>query len=449
MEIHLTPKQSLALDYLDDSVSTEILYGGAAGGGKSFLGCLWLTWGALKYPNTRYLMGRAVLKNLKDSTLLTLFDVFKLCGLEADKHYTFNSQSNKISFMNGSEIYLKDLFQYPSDPEFDSLGSTEYTAAFIDEVSQVSEKAKNIVVSRLRYKTKELGLLPKLLMGTNPSKNFAYHQFYKLEKDGTLPTHRKFVRALPKDNPHLDPNYIENLKKLDEQSVKRLLFGDWEYDNDPSRLIDYEKIVDMWTNTPQPSNDKYIVCDVARFGSDKCVFYVWEGLHVAHATEFARSSTKETREKIEALAAQYAVPRSNIIVDEDGVGGGVKDEMSGIKGFVNNSSPINPPGKANVQNYSNLKSQCYYLLAEYINTGKISIYKEMPIAMREGLIVDLEQVKRKDADKDTKLTVVSKEQIKELIGRSPDYSDALMMRMYFEIHVQEKFHTARSLNFNF
>ena len=45
----------------------------------------------------------------------------------------------------------------------------------------------------------------------------------------------------------------------------------------------------------------------------------------------------------------------------------------------------------------------------------------------------LEQVKRKDIDKDGKLAIIPKEHIKQLIGRSPDYSDALMMRLYFEL----------------
>jgi len=44
---------------------------------------------------------------------------------------------------------------------------------------------------------------------------------------------------------------------------------------------------------------------------------------------------------------------------------------------------------------------------------------------------ELEQVKRDKIDSDGKLQLLSKEKVKESIGRSPDYSDALMMRMYF------------------
>jgi hypothetical protein len=49
------------------------------------------------------------------------------------------------------------------------------------------------------------------------------------------------------------------------------------------------------------------------------------------------------------------------------------------------------------------------------------------------IIEELEQVKQKDMDKDVKKSVVPKEKVKELLGRSPDFSDTLMMRQYFEL----------------
>ncbi len=37
----LTAKQTIALDLLEDEETEELLYGGAAGGAKSVLGCYW------------------------------------------------------------------------------------------------------------------------------------------------------------------------------------------------------------------------------------------------------------------------------------------------------------------------------------------------------------------------------------------------------------------------
>lgn len=166
--IKLLPKQEHAVWYLNDNVTNEVLYGGAAGGGKSAFGCMWLIEMCQKYPGTRWLMGRSKLKTLKETTLNTFFDISSQLGV--DDQYTYNDKDSAIYFHNGSEIILKDLFLYPSDRNFDSLGSLEITGAFIDECNQIVYKAWQIVKSRIRYKLNEFGLMPKMiLINLNPS----------------------------------------------------------------------------------------------------------------------------------------------------------------------------------------------------------------------------------------------------------------------------------------
>ena len=63
------------------------------------------------YPGSRWLLGRAKLKALKETTLNTFFELSSKLGIS--DQWTFNSQSNVITFDNGSEIILKDLFHYP------------------------------------------------------------------------------------------------------------------------------------------------------------------------------------------------------------------------------------------------------------------------------------------------------------------------------------------------
>lgn len=436
--IKLLPKQENAVYYLNDKVTNEVLYGGAAGGGKSAFGCMWLIQNCQKYPKSRWLMGRSKLKTLKETTLNTFFDICDQLGVSEQFHY--NQQSGVISHLNGSEIILKDLFLYPSDPNFDSLGSLEITGAFIDECNQVVIKAWQIVKSRIRYKLKEFGLIPKILGSCNPAKNWTYSLFYHPFKKKELPIYRKFIQALPTDNPHLPPSYLESLRQLDENSKQRLYYGNWEYDDDPAALIDFRKLQDIFTNSFVKGGERFITADIARFGRDKTVIGCWDGFRLVRIVEFDKNKVTEAATKIQELAECYSVPISNIVVDDDGVGGGVVDIL-GCNGFVNNSRPLDNPETKQPENYMNLKSQMYYALAKLINESGLYIeLLGLDSGIRDIIVQELEQVKQHNMDKDGKKQVLPKDEVKELLGRSPDYADMIMMRMWFEYRFKFEFY---------
>ena len=420
----LLPKQENAVYYLKDDETKEILYGGAAGGGKSALGCLWLIEMCQTYPKSRWLMGRAKLKALKETTLNTFFELSSNLGIT--DQFTYNAQANVIYWNNGSEILLKDLFLYPSDPNFDSLGSLEICGAFIDECNQVVYKAWQIVTSRCRYKLNEFNLIPKVLGSCNPAKNWTYKEFYKKNRDNDLPKTKKFIQALPTDNPHLPKSYLESLLSLDKNSKQRLYYGNWEYDDDPSTLIDIDSISDYWNpNHLKGEGNMYMTIDVARKGKDKTVFRVWHGWLIIYRYEIAKSGLDVVVRKAKELQLKYKVSNSNTIADEDGVGGGVIDFLN-CKGFVNGSKALND------ENYNNLKSQCGYKMAQKIvsrEVGEICDNAEVKSITSE----EMEQVKQKDIDKDGRVALIGKDIVKQMIGRSPDEWDSIMMRYYFEL----------------
>tara|TARA_Y100001973_G_scaffold104411_1_gene174270 strand:- start:479 stop:1789 length:1311 start_codon:yes stop_codon:yes gene_type:complete len=420
----LTNTQKEAIKYLFDKTTTDVLFGGAAGGGKSWIGVAWLIIMCVKYKETRYLLGRSKLDTLKKTTLNTFFEVCSQWEIQAGLHYNFNGSTNIITFFNGSEIILKDLFAYPSDRNFDSLGSLEITGAFIDEANQITEKAKNVVSSRIRYKLDENNLIPKLLLTCNPAKNWVYTEYYRPSKEGTLKIHRKFIQSLVDDNQYVSKHYRGQLQNLDELNKQRLLYGNWEYDATEDNLINYNSILNLFTHRGV-GGDKYITCDVARFGVDKTVLMLWSGFHIEKVQSYLKTSITEVSDKIREWQKDNAVNLRNIIVDEDGVGGGVVDILR-CRGFVNNSKALKG------ENYQNLKTQCYYKLSEMINTGQIGISTK-DISIKRDIIEELEQVRSKDMDKDNKLQIIPKDKVKDMIGRSPDYSDAMAMRMYYVI----------------
>jgi hypothetical protein len=424
--VKLSKKQTIAIDYLEDDVTQELLFGGSAGGGKSFLGCYWQLKQRLKYPGTRGLIGRSKLKTLKETTLQSFFKVCKVQGVKPNVHFKYNSQSGVITFFNGSEILLKDLFSYPSDPNFDELGSLEITDAFIDEANQISSKAKQIVRSRIRHNLKENGLTPKLLMTCNPAKNWTYSEFYKPSLSGMLPDNKKFIQSLVTDNPDIDPSYIDNLKQLDRVSRERLLYGNWDYDDDPSALCDHDAITDIFTNDQAKRGGKYISADLAMQGRDKFIAGSWDGLVCTIEIDQDKSTGRSIELSLKQLKTDKGVGNSNIVADSDGLGNYIESYVTNIKAFHGNK-------KANDDQYANIKSECGFKLAELINQRKMKIVctpeqqelitKEISICLKRDKI---------DADNQKK-RLISKEKMKDLLGNSPDYMDMLIMRMIFEV----------------
>jgi phage terminase large subunit len=428
INIDLSPKQSLAFDYLTNDETTEILYGGAAGGGKSYLGCVWIINNCINYPGTRWLIGRSKLKNLKQTTIKTFNEIITNWGLS--NYVKINNISGEVHFWNGSEVMMKDLFHYPSDPEYDSLGGLEITGAFIDECNQISLKAKNVVTSRIRYKLDEYNLKPKLFMSCNPARNWVYEEFYKKSLDKSLEPYKAFIRALPGDNPHLSKHYVSNLEKLDETSRKRLLLGLWEYENE-GNLFQHDNIIEMFDRDVDINYELpfYLSVDVARLGKDKCVIILWNALNIIRIWEFEKSTIDEIVNHIRLLMDEWKIKSENIIVDSDGVGGGVADYIKGCYNFINGGRPING------ENYQNLKTQCYFKLSDMVNNQKIKIISYND-EVKNKIITELSIIKRVDIDSDGKLKITSKDEIKRQIGRSPDYSDAMMMRMVLELDMK-------------
>lgn len=435
-KFHLTPKQALAYIKLTDNIHKEVGYGGGAGGGKSILGCYWILTQALMYPGTAYVIGRKELTNLKKTTLLSFFQVIQILDLKTSDIGTLNSQTNIFNFHNGSRIFLMDMSSQPSDPLYTRFGGLELTQAFVDESNENDLQAIEILKTRLgRCKNKEYNLIPKLLETFNPAKNHVHRRYYKPWKEGTLPKYRLFITALATDNPYLADSYIEQLRNADKITKERLLYGNFDYEDDPAKLFEYDKILDLFTNYVHiPTNaENYISCDVARFGIDKTVVIVWRDWHIEKIISMDKSSVPEVVELLNKLSKEHHVPHSNIIIDEDGVGGGVVDLIDNGKGFVNNSSPVETEYSKKIHNYRNLKTQCYFKLAEKVQKGEIAIYDDIPLEIQEGLIEDLEQIAQKNIDKDGKIEILGKDEIKEKLGRSTDYSDAMMMRCYFDI----------------
>jgi hypothetical protein len=451
-------KQELALKILTDNDHDEFLYGGAAGGAKSWTGVCWEVFSCLAYPNTNWFIARNQLKDLLDSVFKTFKKVCNEYGITNDM-YKFNAVKNYIEFKNQSVINLIEVSYKPSDPMYEDLGSTEYTSGWVEEIGEVHEMAVIVLATRIgRHLNSKYNLKKKLFMTCNPKKNWAKTKFYDKHKNGSLyeenkiplPNGRKrpqriYLDCMVTENPFIDQDYIDGLmaKAVDHKpTYERLFKGNWDYDDNPYQLAEQEMIDIIYDNDQVPDGKGYITADVARFGSDKAVIGYWSGWRLKEVITLDISKTTDIELAIRTLRFKYKIPKTRCIVDADGVGGGVQDG-TGIKGFRNNARPVKQ-GK-DTPNYKNLQVQCLYLLADKINQAGLFIEADLTNDQKEEIKAELAQIQSKgDQDPERKLDCKSKAEIKQDIGRSPDWRDMMFMRVWFDLKdVKRKFMGSR------
>lgn len=432
MDVKLNNKQFQAYDLLTDMGNgvTELLYGGGARGGKSWLGCFWQITNRLKYPRSVGMICREQLIQLLDTTLKTFFEVLEFLGLSDQVIYK-GGMTNSAFFPNGSMIYFRSLQPRPKDPNFDRFGSYSITDLFIDESQQVSEKVINVLRGRFSLLTgpkpdgTKWRVIPKAMFSCNPSRGWNYTLFVKPHKDGNLPSFRRFIKALPKDNPYITQDYIDNLLRSDKITVQRLYYGNFEYDDDPASLFDYDALIDLFHNDHiQPVGGRSCSADIATKGRDRFVAGSWIGNVCTIAIDKQYSPSREVQKDLKNLLIRDKIPRTLTVVDADGVGSFLESYLEGIKEFHGGWKPHDP-------RYQNLRAECYFKLAELVNNRKIKVI--CTNAQRDRIIDELGALKQAHIDNDVgKKDVIKKDEWKSLLGgMSPDYSDMLMMAMIF------------------
>lgn len=420
IEFKPTLKQHHAWCLLQDNKTTHILYGGSVGSGKSYLGCMWVFLSCIQFPGTRYLIGRSRLNVLKRTTLKTLLDIIKTNKMEED--VVFNSQNSTVHFRNGSEIIFIDLFPYPADPDYDRLGSMEITGAFIDELSEISYKGFEVLYTRIRYKLNEYNLQPKLFCASNPAQGWAKNFFYRPFVEGTQKENVKFIQALPTDNKYLPKQYLEGLSNTLTSGLKqRLLYGSWDFDADDYTLFNYDALSNSFYNEYFNNIDaqNYLTADIAELGNDKTIICIWKGWSLVKLIELVKSEIIDTAAKIKELLNYYHIPINHCIIDSVGVGAGVASILRGCIRYLGSEKALNG------EKYRNIKAQLMYHFSNQINTNGVHFNFNYDDSLVQEALLYKKEIKGEMAG------VVSKDEIKQRLGRSPDKIDAIYLRSYF------------------
>jgi len=246
------------------------------------------------------------------------------------------------------------------------------------------------------------------------------------------------------DNPHIPKEELEKAKEeIDHNTYRQEYLA--EYVDNQGALFRYTSVIDIFTNSVTKTGKKYLIVDVAGEGADKTVFSFWEDLEETRREEYSGLNHESIVGMIRQEASQNQIPYSHIAIDAIGIGDNVARSplLNGVIGFKSSYAPIKtdasivalpnvsylktPPL---VSEYSNLRSQCVFKLASLVNDHKIA--SRVTGAFQEKIIEEL-PVYQDVSKGDGKRTATQKDDIKALIGRSPDHSDTFIMRMYFEI----------------
>ena len=244
------------------SDADEVLYGGAAGGGKSRAVVMDAVGRCLAHPGTEAYLFRRTYPELKDGLMKEA-----LRRLPPDL-YNWNSQFHDMTLINGSILHFRHCRNM--DDALTYQGS-EFHWLYIDELTHFSLDEYDYLKTRLRA-VKSLGIIPRVRCTSNPGgpghgwvkeyfvnyKPYEKHteEIYSPTLNETEITTVQYIPALVTDNPHMGKKYIFELEKKPEALRKALLNGDWnvfegqafmEWRDDPEHYKDRK-----WTHVIEP-----------------------------------------------------------------------------------------------------------------------------------------------------------------------------------------------------
>jgi hypothetical protein len=315
-----------------------------------------------------------------------------------------------------------DLFPFPNDPDFDKLGSHEYTAVCIDEASEVTFQAYQVLKSRIRFKLNEYKLVPKIILATNPCDSWIKNYFYLPAQNNSLDTNKKFIKSLATDNPYLPTEYIKTLESLDSILRARLLSGDWSYNSSDYDLFEFDKLSNIFYNEYffNSDNQTYLTLDVGDLGSDASVFGLWQGWSCIKIIKLEKCETTQVVQKAKELIALYRINIRNVIVDAVGIGAGVASLLKGCVRYSGGEKALNN------EKFFNIKAQLMFKFAEKINNNEVNLNIEY-----NDLLIQEARCYKKEIKNDM-FKITSKDEVRKTLNRSPDTIDSLYLRAYFD-----------------
>lgn len=399
-----------------------LLFGGAMGGGKSFWLCAEAIKQAMKYNGNRLIILRKELSVMRRTILVTFF---KICPPQIIR--TFNQTTLEVTFVNGSVLTFIEA-NISKDPLMQKLKGLEIGWFGIDEANEVSEEVYKILKTRLRWVLPN-GKLPRYegRLTSNPENCWLLGSFINSCSDDEV-----YIQSLTTDNYAETDSYVIGLKEAFKDSpnlLRKYLEGDWSLVDSINQLIPSKAIQDA-ANRVEYRGVTSMGIDVARYGNDRTVFVILKDSNIEHIESHAETSIPQVVGRAIELIKQYNIIPEAVGIDVVGVGAGVVDYLKNagynVCEIQGGAKPLEESKDEPFKPF-NLRSQIFYALRNEICEGRLGNITDRVLRQELSMI-------RYEISADRTVKIVSKDVIKKLLGKSPDYADALAYASWVITH---------------
>lgn len=425
----LTTKQSKAYWTLLEPEVTELLYGGAKGGGKSIFGCIWMYIECYefalkyvkhkrKYPIPIAFMGRKQSVDFTNTTLERWKEIIP------EEFYELRTQDKEIVIEGRVKI---DFGGFDKSEDIKKFNSAAYARIFVDQAEEISQDEAATLRATVDRPVGGFMIPGKILFTANPAQCWLKNEFILSPK-----SNQRFIQALPTDNPYLDERYIQRLKDSfghRPELLEAYLYGSWDAVSDACQVLKdkWVQIAKKRQRLNESTAQKVITCDPARFGDDETVIYYLENGCIVDELIYGQKDTMHTANQLSWWMDRKKC--KTVAVDVCGVGGGVVDRLQELS-TANKKNwdivAIDSAAKPMDEQYYNRRAEIWDVVAKMFSDGKVILRSDG----KEDIQLESQLCVPTYTFRNGKLLIESKEEIKKRLGHSPDRADAYVMGLW-------------------
>ncbi len=393
----------------------KVIYGGRASG-KSFGAALHLI-NMTSEIKLKVLCIRQFQNNIKESVYTLLKDIIYDLELQEEFEILSHIIRHKIT---GSEFVFYGIAR-----NFMEIKSFEGAdICYIEEAHALTHEQFSVIDPTIRKENSEI----YIVFNPQNRSDYIFQEFVEHEKKNSIVLNLNYPA-----NPYLSntmKNIIDEAKREDLEEYEHIYLG-VPREGDDNALFSYDEIEKAMDNSLEAMKDVDMTgvftyaADIGRFGKDHSVITKRKGFRIYDLKEKKGCNTMEIANLINSMYLTESRPPNAIFVDTIGIGAGVKDKLDEIG---RRSIEANVSMRADSEDlYYNKRAECYFLLRDFVRKG--GKLPDDP-ALKEELLA----IRYIYNNTNGKILIQPKDEIKKILGRSPDKSDSVSLHFFSRIN---------------